>query len=252
MCWTIWSQSALTSYFFNSPETPTIKDDEFLDSQWTVVRINKEDYEGVLFLPFVKSPFQEEFWKPILWCHGNREYINTTFCDEIQQLTQRRFNFVEYCGYGCLNTTPFFVDIAIQTMLHTLNFIQWDIVVGYSLGGILMSQAMGQHDQPQKRPRRLILINSAFSFVQVLESHIGSQTTRLLPQVTSFQKDWFSSAKINPKETYLVHALDDAVIPFQIAHQSSQLYGCNLVVLPNGGHSLAPWKHLALWKHLLF
>lgn len=152
---------------------------------------------------------------------------------------------VEYPGYGEARGVPSAVS-AVATVRDALGREDWDVVVGFSLGGMLLAEAL-QQGAPWRPESRLVLLNSATSLESVVRTRAGGWAAALLPLRLGSPD---AHARL-PARTVLVHSLEDAVIPFRVAQEAAARHNLSLVVLPSGSHGHSVGQHRALWLPLL-
>ena len=173
---------------------------------------------GILYSP--KNPSEHK----ILWCHGNAEDVgrlyHTIKSHDSINIDINSIHFLEYPGYGEAKESPISVEASLASIDDALNQNRWNVIVGFSLGGILTAEALNRRPEGTFTGR-LILLNSSPNLTEVIKALFGSFVAKM--NLLGLGNEGL----FLPNRTVIVHSIDDYVIPYQIAEETANVLTCH-------------------------
>ncbi len=184
----------------------------------------------------------------LLFLHGNGGNV-FSYRNIIELLVKNGWNVyaLEYRGFGELHNHQVSTSSIETDVMEALNHREYKVAIGFSLGGVLLSHAIGLANV--RIPAKVVMLNSMFSIRQVASYHI--------PHVSSFMSiDWSAERALDLTSPLygkavgikwlVIQTKTDQVIPYSQVEEFIK-HNVPMITLPSGGHNDSVMIHSNLW-----
>lgn len=192
--------------------------------------------------------------RKILFLHGNAGHIGY-FLPAVKQLDALGYDvyMLEYHGYGISQKK----DVSPEGVIQDL-YEAWQacgdsetILMGFSLGGIVMGQG---YSQLRPAPAQLVFLNTTGNMPALADELSMGTGPLLIPFMKT--KKWITPPPAITEENkymkvLIVATYDDKLIPPRHSwalHQTFKDLGPMMSTVPDGGHEVGPFAHIKQWS----